>query len=89
MTRDDAGRLITSISQELNALNPAMPTDTVRRLFEVGELRVGLEILCDNLADAEIAVSSRIKEDIAAVAAFLKMPDDYWRDLATLPDASR
>lgn len=54
----------------------------------VGELRVGLEILCDNLADAEIAVRSRIENDVAVVAAFLKIGDDYWRDLATPPDAN-
>jgi hypothetical protein len=83
MTRSEAQRLLDAIMLELLSANPELPTDTVRRLFDAGELRVGLEILCDNLVEAGIALNNRAKTDIESIGLFLGMPSDYWRDIIT------
>jgi hypothetical protein len=83
MNRTLATRLLEEVMRELKRTHPEMRVDTVSELFEVGELRVGLEILCDNLLEQAEPLSPRAKEDIARVAALLGMSERSWRGLAS------
>lgn len=85
MTRSEAQHLLETILRELQTANPSFPTGTTRRLFEAGELRIGLEILCDNLVEAEVALNHRAKADIESVGTFLGLPPEYWRDIVSDP----
>jgi hypothetical protein len=82
MTRAEAERLIREAVAEIARRHPNLRLDTVNELLDVGELRVGLEILCDNLLEDALSLSSRSRDNISAAAAFLGMPPDYWQDLS-------
>ena len=81
MIRQEAEQLLRRIVIEVERCHPGLRTDTVNELLAVGELRVCLEILCDNLVEDALPVDGQCRADIAAVGSFLGIPAEYWQAL--------
>ena len=61
-----------------------LPADRVECMFELCDARepgVAMEILCDNIADFDIAVSTEDLNRIASVGTDLQIKSSYWSKL--------
>jgi hypothetical protein len=87
MTRAEAQQLLREVLVELRQVRPGMRLDAIAELFDVGELRVGLEILCDNVLELDVPLTAASKENIAKVASFLQVPASCWNDILVAPES--
>ena len=82
MTRQAATQFLEEVLSEVRQRHPALRTDAIGELFEVGELRVGLEILCDNLLEDRLSLSPAARDKVVEVGQFVGVGSQYWNDLA-------
>ena len=60
-----------TLSDELGTGLPLDRVRTIRELIDVGEAAVALEILAENLHDADVGVSAELLAELRALAAQL------------------
>jgi hypothetical protein len=56
-------------------------TDTVKQLIEVGELKVAMEILLDNMIELGVRPSNALHSEIVGVAQVLGVEPKLWAAL--------
>ncbi|MCB9766188.1 MAG: MafI family immunity protein [Alphaproteobacteria bacterium] len=68
---------LSTLLSRVAAEAPDLPLRFVRELLSVGERKVALEILCDNLADLEITLSPETRRALAARCQDLGVAPGY------------
>lgn len=71
MTHEEHWRKLRSIADTVARECPPLPTDTVRDLILVGELKIALEILLDNVAESPVQPSAALRVELDDLARSL------------------
>jgi hypothetical protein len=73
--------MLRDVVAEVRQRHPGFRLETIEELLAVGELRVALEILCDNLLEDGRDVTARSRDRIARIGELLGMESSRWNDL--------
>lgn len=72
---------LLEIVKAFESVLPSERAATIRGLVRSGEEGVALEVLCDNLAESDVAVSQALLDKIVAVGSALGLGPSVWQTL--------
>lgn len=72
---------LKTLASRILERDPGFPIEGFRELVRVGEVRVALENLCDNLAELGVGLDARTVALLVAQCRSIQMDERYWKDL--------
>ena len=73
-----------SLIDDVKDLLPQTDINNAREMVEYNEFGVGFEIICEQLFENDIKISSNIYEKIVAIGKSMEMKETSWNFLETL-----